>query len=195
MATGLPRSDPAHDDKACERLVDQELVITLVEEHHTFIWKLMAKLGIPEADVDDATQQVFMVLLQREGLLLKEGSERSFLFGVALKVARGHQRTLMRRREVVGNPVDEISDPRPSAERLADEKYARRLLSQILESMPWDLRVVFALHELDDKNSFEIAELLAIPRGTVATRLRRARDWFKEAVGKLQEYSEMRGAT
>src|SRR5690242_17321725 len=68
----------------------------LQEEHFEFLWRSLRRLGVPEADVDDAVQQVFLVAARREIL---PGSERSFLFATALRVASHARRTLRRRRE------------------------------------------------------------------------------------------------
>lgn len=168
------------------RLVDDELVRELVKAHHQFIWRLLARLGVPPADVDDATQQVFMVLTQREALQLQCGRERAFLFGVALKVAKTHKRTLARRREVGTDPLPDAADDLPSIEALTDQRRARVLLDQLLEEMPFDLRVVFVLFELEGAQIGEVVHLLDLPQGTIASRLRRGRDWFARRVKQLQ---------
>ncbi len=171
---------------APSRRVDQALIRELVEEHHRFVWRLLARLGVPEADLDDMTQQVFMVLTQREDLELKIGSEQSFLFGVTLKVAKTHRRTLARRREVGSEALPEPLDMTPSADALSDQRRARQILDQLLEEMPFEMRVVFVLFELDDMKAHEIATLLEVPPGTVASRLRRAREWFQRRVQQMQ---------
>ncbi|MGC4070580.1 MAG: sigma factor-like helix-turn-helix DNA-binding protein [Polyangiaceae bacterium] len=52
--------------------------------------------------------------------------------------------------------------------------------------MPEELRAVFALYELEEVTMAKIAQLLDIPPGTVASRLRRAREWFTRAVSELR---------
>lgn len=52
--------------------------------------------------------------------------------------------------------------------------------------MPFELRVVFVLNEVEELTGPEIAELLDIPVGTVASRLRRARALFEEKVRRHQ---------
>ena len=64
----------------------------LVQEHYDFIWRLLSRLNVAPAEVDDAAQQVFMVLVSRDGLTIKVGSERAFLYGVALRVAKEFRR-------------------------------------------------------------------------------------------------------
>jgi RNA polymerase sigma-70 factor (ECF subfamily) len=171
--------------RAAKRRVDSTLVRELVDAHHRFIWRLLARLGVREADLDDAVQRVFMVLTQKAELEVLEGSERAFLFGVAVKVARTYRRTLLRRREASTPPAEPI-DTNPTPEALTEQHQARLLLDQLLDDMPDKLRVPFVLFELDDMGTAEIASLLALPGGTVASRLRRAREWFDRRVQQLQ---------
>ncbi len=178
--------------KGKKRTVDATLIRELVDEHHRFIWRLLGRLGVREADLDDTAQQVFMVLAQREDLEILVGSERAFLFGIALKVARTHRRSLARRRESNG-PPPELADLGSSPEALTEQYQARRLLDEMLDNMPMDLRVPFVLFELDDLGSDEIATLLDLPAGTVASRLRRARQWFQRRVQQLQAKQHSRG--
>lgn len=179
--------------EGARRTVDSHLIRELVDKHHRFIWRLLGRLGVPEPDLDDATQQVFIVLTRAQ-LEIIVGSERAFLFGIALKVARTHRRTLARRRESSG-PVPEPADSGCSPELLSEQHQARRLLDQILDSMPMGLRVPFVLFEIDDISTGEIAVLLDLPAGTVASRLRRARAWFDRRVRQLQARQEyFRGA-
>src|SRR5688500_14541546 len=69
-----------------------------VSEHHAFAWRMARRLGVPESNVDDAVQQVFMVVVQRLGGVI-QGKERSFLFSTILRVAANMRRSDARRRE------------------------------------------------------------------------------------------------
>jgi RNA polymerase sigma-70 factor (ECF subfamily) len=113
-------------------------------------------------------------------------NERSFLFGTIVRVAADARRAQARRREVNGDDVDEPVDESPSAEALVDEKKARAMLDTILRSMPEDLRAVFVLCELEELVAPEVAEMLGVPIGTVASRLRRARELFRAAAVSLK---------
>jgi RNA polymerase sigma-70 factor, ECF subfamily len=151
----------------------------LVTEHLDFVWRSLRRFGVPTADVDDATQQVFLIVNEKLAKI-QPGSERSFLVGVATRVA-SHARRAYNRREVAQqklstNPHEVGLDPEQLTERLE----ARELLDRVLDAMPQDLRAVFVLFELEELSIDQVASLLAIPRGTVATRLRRARDVFHE---------------
>ena len=51
--------------------------------------------------------------------------------------------------------------------------------------MEFDIRTVFVLFEIEEMTTSEIATLLAIPAGTVASRLRRAREEFQMKIARL----------
>jgi RNA polymerase sigma-70 factor (ECF subfamily) len=152
-------------------------ITAIVRAEHEFIWRLLRRLGIPEASVDDATQQVFCVLSRRVDDV-KPGSERSFLFGAALRVASDRRRSREFRdvpREVTGDEAD----PAPNPEELAVKHERRALLQEILVALPMELRAVIILFELEQMTKVEVSELLGIPVGTAVSRLRRAREEFK----------------
>jgi RNA polymerase sigma-70 factor, ECF subfamily len=165
----------------------------LVNDHYDFIWRLLARLNVSSAEVDDAAQQVFMVLVSREQLSIKVGSERAFLYGVALRVAKEFRRKAQNSRNHSGPDPESLVDQRPGVDAMAERSQARRQLDQILEGMPDNLKEAFILFELEDMTVPQIAELLAIPTGTVASRLRRARALFQRAVSELRAIREAGG--
>lgn len=158
----------------------------LVQEHYDFIWRLLSRLGVVGTEVDDAAQQVFMVLVLREGLSIKPGSERAFLYGVALRVAKEFRRKAQSSQNHVAPDPEQLVDVAPDLEAVAARNQARRQLDRILERMPDNLKEAFILFELEDLTVPQIAELLAIPTGTVASRLRRARALFHTEVELLR---------
>ena len=158
----------------------------LVREHYDFIWRLLSRLGVVGPEVDDAAQQVFMVLVTREGLSIKPGSERAFLYGVALRVAKEFRRKAQNSQNHVVPDPERLVDGAPDLEAVAARNQARRQLDRILERMPDNLKEAFILFELEDLTVPQIAELLAIPTGTVASRLRRARALFQTEVALLR---------
>jgi RNA polymerase sigma-70 factor (ECF subfamily) len=121
---------------------------------------------------------VFLVYAERHADV-RQGSERSFLFGTALRVVH-----LVRRqahREVPGD-IDFARSDLPGVDELTDQKRARHLLDFMLDQMESDVRSVFVLYELEGFSMPEIAKMAEIPLGTVASRLRRGRERFSSLV-------------
>jgi RNA polymerase sigma-70 factor (ECF subfamily) len=166
----------------------------VVRLHHDALWRFLRRMGVPEDQVEDATQQVLLVFAARAAGV-EEGAERSFLFGTAVRVASGRRRKLQQGREVADpEAILRQHDPSPDAERQLGEKELRRCLDLLLDELPAEQRAVFVLAELEEVTMAEIARLLGIPPGTVASRLRRAREVFAEKADDLRAYIE-RGGT
>lgn len=164
---------------------DPRSVSQLVQENFDFVWRSLRRFGLSDADADDAAQQVFIVLARRLPEI-QAGRERAFMFGAALKVASRWRRSEKRRREVGSTECDALSSPEPGPEAMVDRRRAAELLDRVLDALDDDLRAVFVLHEIEHLTMAEIAELLAIPHGTVASRLRRAREHFNRRLSSLR---------
>lgn len=157
-----------------------------------FIWRSLKRLGVSSGEVDDCAQQVFLVA-SRKLAIITEGSEQAFLFGTALHVAAEARRTAARRKDTPAGDSLEAFDPAPQPDEIADRKRNRALLDKVLEAMPMDLRVSFVLFELEEMPLHQIATLLSIPIGTVASRLRRARTEFQRLVARFRASGNPRG--
>jgi RNA polymerase sigma-70 factor (ECF subfamily) len=145
-------------------------------DHHEFIWRLLRRLGLDGDVAADTTQQVFLIAAERLTDIRAE-SERAFLFGTALRLSR----SLLRRQKrcQLEDDMDLRQSEGSRQEELTDHNRAVALMDQILTKMDADLVTVFVLFELEELSTAQIAELLQIPLGTVASRLRRARDAFR----------------
>ena len=155
----------------------------MFNEHHDFIWRLLRRLGLSTGGADDAAQHVFLVAAERIDDI-KLGSERSFLFGTALRVARSQNRT--DRRWVLEEDMDIRRSEAARPEERIDHQRAVDLMGRILDGMTLDLRTVFVLSELEGMTMPEVAALVEIPVGTAASRLRRAREAFRAAAAELE---------
>jgi len=164
----------------------------LVDEHFDFIWRSLRRFGLHAADADDAAQRVF-VIASRKLSVIEPGRERSFLFGTAYRVVRELRRSKARRPESPLTPEMDAEDPAPNPEEFADRTRARALLDQVLSEMPMEARSVFVLFELEEMTAPEIATLLDVPLGTVASRLRRARELFRASATRLRARATFNG--
>ncbi len=156
----------------------------LVAEYMDFVWRSLRRLGVAEADCDDGCQRVWVVLAKKISSIEPE-KMRSYIFSVVVRIASEMRRARGRHQH------EELDEHTPAltaldAEGLLEQKRVRQLLDQVLSSMSWELRVVFVMFELEGSSSPEIAEALGVSRGTVASRLRLAREAFRRGVERLQ---------
>jgi RNA polymerase sigma-70 factor (ECF subfamily) len=156
-----------------------------VTAHYEVVWRTLRRLGVEERSVEDASQQVLIVLARRLDEV-RPGAERAFMLASAARVAADARKKVRRAREELG---DEAATARasqgPAVDELIDQGRARDLLDVVLGELPDELRCVFVLFELEELTMVTIAEMLAIPPGTVASRLRRARELFEAAAARL----------
>jgi len=82
--------------------------------------------------------------------------------------------------------TEEPLDEKPGPDELLEWKRRRELLDEALDALDVELRSVFVLFELEDLSTADVSELLEIPPGTVASRLRRARVRFYERIEILR---------
>jgi RNA polymerase sigma-70 factor (ECF subfamily) len=178
-----------------DRLLDAQVDLTspslgplelhqLFKETYDGIWRLLRGLGVPADRIDDAAQQVFLVYAERRADVAR-GSERSFLFGTALRVAHVVRRAGSRE---LPSEIDCASSDQPGVEELTDQKRARQVLDGILDQIEPELRDVFVLYELEEFTMPEIAAIVEIPLGTAASRLRRGRDKFSALVRRYSNF-------
>lgn len=160
-----------------------------VREHHAFVWRSVRRLGVPETDVEDAVQRVFLVLAKNVARV-DRSKLRSYLFGVAMRVAANERRAARSRIQGSGDADRTPSLAAPADEAL-DARRARALLDEILDLLGDELRSVLVLHEFEHLTVPEIADLVGIPTGTVASRLRRARAELERHATRLR--AKLRG--
>lgn len=157
----------------------------LVDAHLQLVARILRNAGTADADIDDDVQRVFIALSNRLDDV-RIGAERAFLVQTALNVAAHSRRAAARRRETLTDSPPETGDLTAGPDELAERRQVRRTLDHILGAMDADLRAVFVLFELEEMTTPEIATILAIPTGTVASRLRRARSEFHERIAMLE---------
>ena len=150
--------------------------------HHVVIWRTLRRIGFSSEAAADSAQQAYLIAVDRLADI-RAGSEKAFLFATAIKLAK----TVERKHRRV-DLVEDIEDRRtvPSDDSATDRQMALQLLEKVLRPMEGDLVHVFVLFEIEGFSSPEIAEILEIPLGTVASRLRRARNAFREGAARLE---------
>jgi RNA polymerase sigma-70 factor (ECF subfamily) len=167
----------------------QLTVTALYEAHVDFVWRSLRRLGVPMSRLDDAVQDVFLVVHRRlDGFELRS-SVKTWLFGIVVRVARDHHRSWRRneqRARVQAPPDPEllVDERSPGPLERAQQTDAVRLLEELLSGMALEKREVFLLAELEQMTAPEISAALAVPLTTVYSRLRAARIEFEQALAR-----------
>jgi RNA polymerase sigma-70 factor (ECF subfamily) len=167
---------------------DRERLERMFVAHHALVWRTLRRRGLQPDAAADATQQTFLVAAERLADINPD-SERAFLVGTALRMALALGRKAGRL--FLEEDMDVHAAQAPNA---SDEHAAIELCDLALSKVDDDTREVFVLFELEGLSSPEIAALLEIPLGTVASRLRRARAQFRTVVSRLERVMQREGS-
>jgi RNA polymerase sigma-70 factor, ECF subfamily len=151
--------------------------------HHELIWRTLRRLGLSPDLAADTVQQAYLIAAERLDDI-RTGSERAFLFSTAIGLARTNFRRSQRCQ--LQSDMDLHVDPGLKSEQLNNRCSAVQLMDRIFAKTHPDLVAVFVLFELEGLSAPEIAQLIDIPVGTVASRLRRARSTFKAAARRME---------
>lgn len=157
---------------------------SLFDEHGAFVCRSLRVLGVPEADLDDALQEVFLVVFQRMHDYEERGRARAWLYSICTRVVRSHRRKLRRRREEVTFEVPDAPAAPTQLDRIAEQQ-ALALGQQLLARLPQEQRDVFWLYEVEDVPMTEIARALDCPLQTAYSRLHKARERVVAAARQL----------
>lgn len=196
----LPSPNHASSSKgaSAQLEVPQLDVAQIYAVHGAFLWKCLCRMGVSEADLPDAMQEVLLVVHRRLDSYDPSCKLSTWLFGIGLRVAQTTRRKRARRREAPLEP-DEGSlgatSPEDAEERIR-ERDARHRLDRVLAGLDPEQRALFTLYEIDDLPGAQIAELLGIPLGTVHSRLSKLRERFYEALRRLEaQEAKLRGGS
>jgi RNA polymerase sigma-70 factor (ECF subfamily) len=159
----------------------------MYEGHVDFVWRNLRRLGVPESEADDKTQEVFVVAYRRFAEYVERGGgPRAWLFQIALRVASDARRHRRRHPEEPdgGDALHFEAVPPDQADAIARREALARL-DQALATIEVGRRAVLVLHEIEEMTAPEVAQVLGIPLNTVYSRLRVARGELEAALARL----------
>lgn len=160
----------------------------LFAAHAAFLVRVVERLTGSGPLAEDIVQEAFLVAHRRRRELRDVPEVRGWLYRVCANNLRQHRRSLWRRFRLLGAMATE---PEPAQVRLPDDDAARfergRRIRACIVELPFELREVLVLFDLEGESTRGVAELLGIPEGTVSSRLARARAQFRERWCALED--------
>ena len=151
----------------------------LFSEHVDYVWRSLQHLGVAEADLEDQTQEVFLVAYRRYAAWDGE-HPRGWLFAIARRCASAYRRRSFRRHELTFDEVPENSPTElvPLAGLDLDS------FDAALSALDEDKRTVFVLFEIEELPMREVARILECPLQTAYARLYAARRILARALSE-----------
>jgi RNA polymerase sigma-70 factor, ECF subfamily len=177
-----------------ERLVSFEQVY---RQHFVFAWRSLRRLGVAERELNDAAQDVFLIVHRKLPKFDFERPVTTWIYAICLRVASNRRRSAVERHEQLSEGAEPLErfERALAAEAECQQLAERRaLLEAALNEMSLPQRAAFTLFELEGRTGEEVAELLGVPVPTVHSRLRLAREIFRGSIERhrAREHFQLR---
>jgi RNA polymerase sigma-70 factor (ECF subfamily) len=139
--------------------------------HARFMAQSLRRMGVADADLDDLCQEAFLVVHRRLASFEGRSSLRTWIRGVAIRVAADYRKSARVRARVGAEATDELESPADDHGRTE----ARQILQRAFRALDANKRAVLVLHEIEGFSVPEVALLVGCPVPTAYTRLRAGR--------------------
>lgn len=152
----------------------------LFRAHGAFVWRVLRHHGVPDRDLEDACQEVFVVAQRRAGEYEPSAAETTWLYAIAWRVASDWRQRAHLRREELGEPPEQAARAAEQPEAVVASKRRAERLAQLVAALDDDKRAVFVLYEIEELPMTRVAEILGCPLQTAYYRLHAARERVKQ---------------
>jgi len=171
---------PAHEFAA------EAGVATIFEAHANSVWRFLRYMGVPDADLPDASQDVFLVVHRRISDVNGSSKAETWLYGICLRVAANRRRSRRRKPEML--LVEEQTAACGTDQDTAERKEARELLLRALDQLDVDQKTVFVLAEVEQLPMKEVARIVGCPLFTAYSRRRLAKKRLRALLTEMEAY-------
>ena len=154
--------------------------------HFEFVWRCLRSLGVSPDLLDDAAQDVFVIVHRQLAGFRGESSLPTWLFGITRNVASNYRRGAGRKQAPLVPLGDDAVHPGPGPIEHAQDQQAAAFVQGFMAALDEDKRALFFLAVLEEVTIPEVAGALGIPLNTVYTRVRRLRLEFQQALARRE---------
>jgi RNA polymerase sigma-70 factor, ECF subfamily len=166
----------------------------LYRDHARFVAAFARRLGIPEGELEDVVQEVFIVAHRKGGYEPGAATPRSWLGAITVRVTSQARRTRRRRREADDpRALAAMPDTGRGPQQIAETHESLARVQAALEALDLPHRAVFVMFEIEGERCEDIARALGVPTGTVYSRLHKARARFRAAYDTAVDTPTPRG--
>jgi RNA polymerase sigma-70 factor (ECF subfamily) len=166
----MPQADPTE-------------LAALFDAHAPYVFRVLRRFGVRDADVDDVLQEVFLVVMRRYADFEGRSKVRTWLYAICRGCASNYRQRAVHRREELRAESPEMTAASCPAEALAGQQALERLDAS-LDRLPDAQRQVYVLYELEEIPMAEVAEIVDCPVNTAYARLRAARASVRAAFAR-----------
>jgi RNA polymerase sigma-70 factor, ECF subfamily len=153
---------------------DERAFRAILEGHYTLIYSVVRGVAGQHGETDDIVQEVFIKIFRAIGDFRGDSRLSTWIY----RISRNEALNAIGRRKPQAIPLDdceELIDAGENPETSYRRRIGRERLERLLERLDEKQRVAIELRYIGDKSYEEIAEIMAIPLGTVKTHIFRAK--------------------
>jgi RNA polymerase sigma-70 factor (ECF subfamily) len=165
----------------------------VVRAHAAFVWRVLRYQGVPEAMLEDASQEVFLVIVRSLDKFEGRSALQTWVYGVCRNVALHVRRSQARRRELLTDELPEVGVAETQSHDLGRQR-ALKMLENALAKLPEPNRMVFVLFEIEQLPMADVARAVSCPESTAYARLYSARSQLRHmltVMGHGEAYREI----
>lgn len=162
----------------------------LVANHQRLVLHVVGRIVRRQDEVEDICQDVFIKVFRKMKRFRGESRLSTWIATIAYNTSISHVRKLARRGEQLyeDNPaVIALERDESLNQKVVEKEEAKKILMEMIESLPVNYRTVLTLFHLEEFSYKEIEEITGMPAGTIKSYLSRARKLLK---GKLEKVVE-----
>jgi len=152
----------------------------IYREHWRYVWRCLRRMGIPDARLEDATQDVFIVAARNLATFEGRSSIGTWLYAIAFRVAQEHHRKHVREQR----PDPHFAAGTQTPEDQVQRREAAATLHALLGDLDDEQRDVFVQIEVEGVAPADLAQASGISVNTVYSRLRLARRKLERALAR-----------
>ena len=188
---------PAASQDAVETLIqrclsgDQQACDAIVRQYWRKVFNVAYKFVGKHDEAEDLTQDIFLKIFKALKTFDRRANFQTWIISISRNLCIDHYRSVRKERQTIAREVDTADLQPPSRERtpyaLAEHQDLRAQLKQALEALPETLRTAVVLRDLQELSYQEIADRLALPEGTVKSRINRGRLELARQLKRLQD--------
>lgn len=159
----------------------------LFRTHAPFVWRVLRRHGVAERELEDACQEVFVVVHKKQAEFEGRSTLRTWLYAIARRVAAHHTRAARARPELSALPEPELAESQlRDPEAALDQKRRVGWLNVALRELDSDKREVFILYEIELLTLAEVAQAVDCSESTALYRLQAAREGLRAALKRRE---------
>jgi RNA polymerase sigma-70 factor (ECF subfamily) len=192
----MPVDSPESIETLIQRCLngDQAAWNQIVQLHWRKVFNVAYKFVGRHEEAEDLAQDIFLKVFRSLGTFDRRANFQTWLISVSRNLCIDHYRSVRKERESLdrGIDTDELAPvaPEPGPIAALEQRDRVALLRQALAALPPALRTAVVMRDLQELSYQEIADRLALPEGTVKSRINRGRNELARQVSLLRANHE-----